>query len=385
MKNLNDILSIYDSIKTKKNSNRLDLMGGLAGTALLEFNLFESTKSDEYFNNAYESIDLIVDNINNVNSYTLAGGLSGIGWLFENIRKNSFLDIDTNEILAEIDPVIIDSIFNDLKLGNYDFFHGAIGGAVYLLSKHPSPKIDALLSNILLELDRSKVVDEKGIYWINYLKSQRDGITVIDFGFSHGLPSILMMLILFFERGINRQLCIGLIGELTRFILSEKLDYKIHDSYFPMIKQVYGQKENYGSRLAWCYGDLGVAYALRRANDILNDPVLKVEVEDILIYASGRRDLKKANIEDAYLCHGISGVSILFERLFGLTKLPQLADASAFWLEKLKNRDQSNVPTSKAKISSNEGFLEGDTGIALTLLDSLYKLQTGWKEALFLF
>jgi len=154
-------------------------------------------------NNLIIFLNDYIDSLNEieVSDATLGSGLSGAGWLIQNLVSTNTLNYsDYNESLIEFDNLIYKSIAHDKKLKNYDLFMGLIGKGVYFLSRYYfSKSISHLnciveITNLLLSFSIS--IDNK-LHWIGRLQSKDDSDEFEDsiiLGFAHGLPSILIFL-----------------------------------------------------------------------------------------------------------------------------------------------------------------------------------------------
>jgi hypothetical protein len=145
------------------------------------------------------------------------------------------------------------------------------------------------------------------------------------------------------------------------------------------------------SRIAWCYGDPGMAVTLLAAARGAGEPAWeRAAVETALSAASRPEEL--ARIRDAGLCHGSAGIAHLFNRLYQATGEPRLAEAARFWFEwTLRFRQPGNgVAGFRAWNTDGEneswredgGFLEGAAGIGLALLAATSTVEPEWDRLL---
>src|SRR5262249_30350792 len=105
-------------------------------------------------------------------------------------------------------------------------------------------------------------------------------------------------------------------------------------SRFPNWSVDADHEPHYGpSRVAWCYGDLGVSAALLRASRCVDEPRWEKEAIAIARKEATRFD-DTTGIRDAGLCHGTAGVAHIFNRMFQATGDVLLGDASRFWFER---------------------------------------------------
>src|SRR5438093_719443 len=72
------------------------------------------------------------------------------------------------------------------------------------------------------------------------------------------------------------------------------------------------------TRVAWCYGDLGIAVALFLAARCVNESSWQNEALALARNVAGRPP-EQSGVKDCGLCHGAAGVGHLFNRLFQAT------------------------------------------------------------------
>src|SRR5262249_1489457 len=88
------------------------------------------------------------------------------------------------------------------------------------------------------------------------------------------------------------------------------------------------------SRLAWCYGDPGVAAALLVAARALKEPALERTALGVALRAAAR-PAAISGVEDAGLCHGAAGLGHIFHRLWARTHEARFAEAARFWFGRM--------------------------------------------------
>ena len=150
------------------------------------------------------------------------------------------------------------------------------------------------------------------------------------------------------------------------------------------------------ARIAWCYGDLGIAAAILQAAHCLNNPVWKREGLLISRRAAARPS-EQSGVKDCGLCHGAAGVGHIFNRLFQTTGETWLADAARFWFERTleMRRPRQGIagfaafrPAStlrgKKKWIAEPGIVEGAAGIGLALLAATTSTEPKWDRMLML-
>jgi len=146
------------------------------------------------------------------------------------------------------------------------------------------------------------------------------------------------------------------------------------------------------SRLAWCYGDPGVAVALIRAGGALESEELLAAGSDVARRAASRLD--DESVVDAGLCHGSAGLLQVFMRLWQYTGDADCAHAARFWLERtLRYRRGGNdtlpyvsaqAQGSALRFADDAGLLTGGAGACLALLAATETRDPAWDRAMLL-
>ncbi len=112
----------------------LGLMHGKMGLSIFFFQIGRTRRNKIYHNYAEELIDEIYQEIDETISPYYENGLAGIGWGLDYLVRNGFVDVDTNNILADIDEKVSKEIlFNTpVEIG---FLNGLIGLGAYQLMR----------------------------------------------------------------------------------------------------------------------------------------------------------------------------------------------------------------------------------------------------------
>jgi lantibiotic modifying enzyme len=146
------------------------------------------------------------------------------------------------------------------------------------------------------------------------------------------------------------------------------------------------------SRLGWCYGDLGIAQALLQAAKALCSEFHENMALKVLLHACNRKDLKENLVVDGGICHGTSGISHIFNRLYINSKVDDFKEISGHWMKKTIEMAQYSDGLAGFKSWQGEKYgwknqyslLEGIIGIGLSILSQLNPNLTNWDECLLL-
>lgn len=133
-------INYSDLVKKIININDNDACGlyyGKSGKAILLYLLYRSSSDKQLSEAALEMLNSVSDSIANEEQLDFANGIAGIGWAVEWIAQNGFLEINTNEILEEIDDALYKSVvFGSDK--NISLANGTLGKLLFFLSRYKS-------------------------------------------------------------------------------------------------------------------------------------------------------------------------------------------------------------------------------------------------------
>lgn len=362
------------------------LLSGTAGEALFLFYYYRYSKNEDSFNKAIEILENAIEQASENSNYaSFCNGLAGLGWLIEFLNKNNFIEVDSNEILMEADSKINVFFNNRLLENDYDFLHGGIGCALYFLDRSPFNR--AFCDEHVQKIHEISIEQNDTMYWI-HRDSIDPRIVNNNLGLAHGIPSILSYLCYAYKNSVVKEECFEMIQKSVNYIKSCVQDPKQYGSFFPYY--ITKDQRNGISRLAWCYGDLGVGLALLKASEVLRDNSLRFFALDIFDFHSNSIDLEKYSVRDAGLCHGTSGIAQIFQRINQYYPNSNLQRCTEFWInETLKMaRFDDGVCGFKMYNAMNgtyenaSDFLTGVSGIGLMLISSISNIEPAWDKSL---
>ena len=201
-------------------------------------------------------------------SHTICNGISGFGWLCEHLRKLGFVEKDDIAFLDDLDSYLHVKMMDNLRFGNYDYLHGALGVGTYFLDRFEKKEVPTYLNDLLTGLEKSAIPCENGaVKWISIIDHEAGKIGT-NISLSHGMSSIAAFLSYLLQMNFETKRVESLLIRTILFIL-DQITYKEGSlSYFPSFSKESGTGN---SRLGWCYGDLGIACVLRRAALVLQN------------------------------------------------------------------------------------------------------------------
>lgn len=319
----------------------------------------------------------------------LYSGWCGLGWVLAHLTEPESGEDDLLALDAAVDTFLARP---DLAY-RYDLVNGLVGLGVYLLERLPSAAAEHALERLVHRLESISEATADGTVWWTPPSVLPDGRRVAggyNLGVAHGIPGILGFLALVHEA--------GLAGDRPRRLLEAAvpwlLDQRLPTATEPCIPRalVPGELPE-PCRIAWCYGDLGVAAVLFNVARRLGRPDWEREALGLARHAA-KVAPEKAGVVDAGLCHGAAGNAHLFNRLFQASGDPVLKEAALFWYRRTFDFERpeaafggfpSYYPTGSDRgWRSDATFLMGAVGVALALLAATTAVEPAWDRLLLL-
>jgi lantibiotic modifying enzyme len=346
-----------------------------------------------------EKTNIVIDNFfstiegDNELKNSFCSGLTGIAWLIEHIQSMGFAEIDSTDFLSEIDDYVLKFMQDSYKYGYYDFLHGAGGAAWYKLNKLQGCNSE-IIQEVYQYLQETAEYVANGARWKSVLS-----ITTLEKGYNiglaHGISSIIILLCKMYVKYPSDNI-LSLLQAAVNFVISQKNHSELSKDigFFPTYSIDDDNRLGIsGSRMAWCYGDLGVGIALWQASNILKDKSLEDMTIKIFMQNANRKTYGKTAVKDAGLCHGTSGIAAIYYRMYHNTGKKDFLETADFWIEQTINFHTNSkdfagyrVWTSDKleTIEINHSLLEGIAGIGLMLITYLHEIPPTWDELLML-
>ena len=211
----------YSLIKIGGREEFIGLHGGKMGFATFLYYYSQYTISKKYSDVAYTFLSDIFDSVNNGFNYdTYSGGLAGIARSCKHLYENSFIEENPDDLFGKLDQYFITHMMSFIKKGKYDYLHGGLGLALYLLDRN-TPEVKASLTEFI------KVLEEKGksesdyIKWLSVLDKDK-GSEGYNLSLSHGIASIIVILAYLYRKGIKKDRTLRLINRAVNYLLKQK-------------------------------------------------------------------------------------------------------------------------------------------------------------------
>lgn len=370
--------------------NNISLFGNHSGFSLYFYYIHQFYGKIEYSDKANEILEHLVNNLTNA-TYTYCNGLSGLGWMLCHLQEKGLIEEQDN-IFEDVDIFLCKLMQRDIHKGYYDYLHGGLGFANYLLHKLPNPEIEKYLASVVEMLYQQNVsTDTNYVFWNSILNPIREAneaeLIGVNLGLSHGISSVAVILSKFYLLGVEKEKTKYLLLGMLNFIWDSCLD---NDSLSRFPNSVVANSTGTPSRLSWCYGDVGMGIALWQVAKVLNHTIYEQKAIDVLVHSTKRRTLKENHIIDSGLCHGSAGLVHIYNRMYQYTGLEVFKETALYWLDILLSQAtfEDGLAGYKAyhvKEWKNEyGVLEGIAGIGLVLMAACSDIEPAWDEMLLL-
>ncbi|MBB5441360.1 lantibiotic modifying enzyme [Pedobacter sp. AK017] len=368
----------------------LGLFTGKLGLSLFLAYYAQFKKSEADMDNAVQIVEHMFDQTSfNAEYYNLSTGFSGLDWLLEHYNHTGILEVNTDEVFAGHDQELYERMMAELARYHYDYISGGLGIFMYFLAKAQTEQTRAWLANGMDLLEKMSVSKNGLVSWYDYdIQNANVNFERKNLGLSHGIPGILAVLVRAYAKDVSRKKTMMLIRRTADYLLSLYDENSSGISIFAHY-DIAGKAPELNSRLAWCYGDLGICLALTQANTVLKDDKIEGLIRRSLSHAVKRRDSTETLVHDSALCHGAAGAAHIFHHFYRRYLNPDLKAAAEYWyqvsLDEYAFKDgaesfqrDANLPT----YANSIGFLEGISGIGLAYISYLKPELSGWDEIL---
>lgn len=386
------------------------LSTGNAGLAVFFTYLAQATGEEAFADLAAERLDRAMDVVaSRPMSPALYGGFSGVAWTMEHLQGRLFVDAPEEapdeakedeegaDEGGEADPTAEGTLLQILEPqpwpGDYDLINGLVGFAVYGLETLPKPEARELLERIVEQLEAAAEETPTGTTWFTRPEllppHQRERYPggYYNLGVAHGVPGIVGALARIHGAGVLPERSLALLEKTVPWVLAQEWEAPAVGRCFPHFHIAGNVPE--ATRLAWCYGDPGIAAALLLAARETGRKDWEEKALEVAARAAARPEAT-AQIRDAGVCHGAAGLGHLFNRLYQATGREELGDAARFWFGRtLEMRKPGegvggilSWDTMKGGWWPERGFLTGAAGVALALLGAVTPLAPDWDRVL---
>jgi lantibiotic biosynthesis protein len=379
--------------------------GGSAGLATAFTYLAEAEPDKGHEERAMRYLDHAIDQLSS--KFQMPGlysGFIGIAWAVEHLQGR-LLEAEGEDANSELDDALLQHLNARSLEDDYDLISGLAGFGLYGLTRAHRPSGYAIVEKLVRMLQDSAHETADGKTWFtspNLLPQwQRDLYPAgyYNLGLAHGMPAVLAFLGGAIAKGVLVEIAQPLLEDSVRWMLAQE-NPSNSGSCFATVQLPDGpgsrerNPEGLKSRIAWCYGDLGLAFGLLHAARAVGRSDWEAEALRIA-RLSAQRPANDAGVRDPGLCHGAAGNAHLFNRLYQLSGDDVFADAArAYFQMTLEFRNPGQGYGGFQRWQLKEGsqtefefvtelaWLEGSSGILMALLAAVTDLEPAWDQFL---
>lgn len=386
---------IAEEVKKETLTNeRVDAYGGRSGIALSFAWLGSMFPDKDYSDHAFELMNTLIDTLAEIEWAPEMGcELSSAGFVMQYLQNNGIIDNEDDLGLEAVDEFLLTAIPVLAEQKNWDPILGLVPVGNYFLERYKKTGDTAPLELIAEHLIKLSSIVEGYHVWITpgHRYQPKD---CLNFGMAHGMPGLIAFLSKLYAAGIKKNELEPLVNSCIQYLLSKQNTEDAGGQFPSYIFPGEEEEQSLGSRLGWCYGDLGMSFALLHWGHVTHQQELIKKATDIAIKTTART-LETAACTDGPFCHGASGLAHQYNRIYQYTKDPALKDAALKWTDITLDHffkpemgaggypfmfyDETDK-TIKAK--SSISLLEGAMGVALVFVSLLSEEVPSW-DALF--
>jgi hypothetical protein len=309
------------------------------------------------------------------------------------LTANGICGADPNhpeDPLEEIDTLILRRLEPGHWRGSYDLIGGLVGIGVFFLERLPHRTASEGISLILNHLEEWAEESSCGITWRTLpellIESQRrqHPAGYYNLGVAHGIPGVVQFLGESVASGVDVTKAQRLLEGSVQWMLGQQQPQQMLSRYGNWVAQ---SERPSVSRLAWCYGDLGIAGTLLHT-------ARRVGREDWLGFAKTLLDLCLAwlpeHATEVGLCHGALGIAHIFNRAYQAEHDVRFKEAAnQYYARGLSLLEQLEIDAhpSPRRLTGSDfsfSFLQGKIGVALALLSAVDRIEPQWDRRLML-
>lgn len=380
--------------------DRASIGGGAAGRALFHGYLAQAggPGAEHHSEQAEQLLDEAVEILATTPMPAgLYSGFSGVAWTAEHLGRllgqEQEEDEDMNE---EIDQALLTTLGRTSWEGDYDLISGLVGFGVYALERFPRPSAVRCLEAIVDRLDETAEKKGQEVAWFNPPESlppinrEQTPLGNYNLGVAHGIPGAIALLADACRLGVRQERACPLLDGAVRWLASQNLAEQ-RGACYP--SWVAPGVEPRPSRLAWCYGDPGIAATLLYAARAVGKEDWEGTALAIAAHAAGSAP-EDAGVRDAGLCHGAFGLAHLYNRIHQAGGGDLFADAARLWYRlglEMRTAEGGiagfsawlpSGPDRESEWQADAGFLTGAAGIGLALLAAVTPVEPEWDRLL---
>lgn len=370
------------------------LYSGDSGVALFLAHYYLWSNDSRYLNKLNEYLDYL-GNLIEKGAYAKASGsfcsgIAGYCWLLCYLKELDLIDF-SEDYFDGLDDILQLHIKHLKDTCYLDQMHGLISIGRYFLKRNKVAELEKILKFI----NECAEYDDGEIKWRSVGKA--DGDIRYNFSLAHGMAGILYFITKCYQQNILPELCLILGKGIINFYIHNEQNFDEVGSFYPNKISVNDYKSSNTtdrcSRLAWCYGDMGILNVIYLYAKSVSDKELEKDVLNKFLKETDRKDCWITSNYDAQFCHGSAGLVQIYSRLYFVSGNKVFRDAALYWLKvTIEMGKDPNIVTGYRffveiadgiqKWDTDDRLLCGVSGVAMAFLSVLQPNISNWDEAM---
>lgn len=373
---------IADFFVTANGPSAASLMNGRAGIVLFlaYYGLYIDKSYLPYVQKGIESILNTVENAENI-TYSYAEGVMGISSFLCHLAEKKIARAQQFRS-EEVYSVLSDYTLYKIYKWKDELLYGAGGGITFFLQ-------DYLFSQSAQSFQRLQLFSNE--VYQRYKAHNNILPPSSSTGIAHGYSSWIILLSKMIEIGVcpntNSLVLDSILKRYEPFLFSSDSS----EGFFPGTIDQDGTAQSYWNRFGWCRGDISCLIAHLQCYSILNRNYEKDRTLQKLVLLSKERNAEQYHVHDSAICHGTSGLFLIFKWLYSMYPIDEFKKSYEYWFHKtLSSIDfedrylgfyKKNIGEKGEILSAETGLLEGLSGIGLCLMAGI-GINDEWKKLL---
>jgi lantibiotic modifying enzyme len=378
---------IYKVMKTNPYNTVQGLLGENFGALLFLYYYADFTKDAKYTQLAEDILDKLLTQLeSNWPGFSYASGYAGILYLFHFLQEKKIVSLDFSDSEEIMENYLIKEARNCMHVNDYDYLHGSLGVVLYFLKKNPNhPFLSEFVEFLYHTAEKDSL--NHTVKWKTPYGIKEKRVYDYHLSLSHGMTSMVIFLcrLLKSESFSASNDCLTMLEGCMNYILLQEIDHTQYGSWFSN-KSLESDDSPMQSRLAWCFGDLGIASALWQAGIAVNNRPWQDKAIEIMKHAARRVNREQTALYDCGICHGSAGIAMVFRRFYLETREKIFHNAWFHWVDftlNFKRFDDglAGFKTFEIQEWKNDiSLLTGISGIGLMLLSFIRDDLQEWDE-----
>lgn len=364
------------------------LSHGIPSLILMYSSLYKITKQEKYMVVSQVYIEKLVEIVSKdgIESPSLYAGTAGIALA---IREASLSGKYYTKLLNSLHRLLKKQIQEKLIISLSNIDKGIIEPFDYDMVNGFSGIVNYLILEREYFLEELKQI---GTYLLKYIETILNKVTNcsvglkngLDLGIAHGIVGPMLALAKLKSENILKE-DMGIVNEAIKLVFLCRRDDKLWPGKIYSNNIINLDFKNLPTRMAWCYGTPGVAFALFKICQLMNLNYIDEIIESLVNHLHST----EKNIYSPSMCHGLAGVAFIYDfigRNNSNVELTDFSDSLRKKIIRLFSEQKVFGYTDKEKIGDVEvnlesvGILQGVTGIVLFLLNPYSDENLLWER-----